>query len=441
MLRFKYENALTSEELLTYKENAKRAYLTLISKKGEGNDFLGWLKWPFEYDKEEYQRIKSAALTIKATSKVLVVVGIGGSYLGAKAVIEALSPYFKKNRGVEVIFAGNTLSSSYLYELLSYLRNCDFSVNVISKSGTTTEPAITFRCLKDLLEEKYGALGAAKRIYATTDAKKGALRTQATELGYETFIVPDDIGGRYSVFTAVGLLPIIASGIDTDELLKGARAASLDAYRLPFEENAALQYAAARRFLYAKEKEVECLVTYEPKLAYISEWWKQLFGESEGKDNKGIFPASLVYSTDLHSMGQFIQDGKRIMFETVIEVLRPQYDMMLKSAENNLDGINYLAGKTLNYVNQKAMEGTTLAHVDGGVPNLKIEITAVDEYNIGYLLYFFMFSCGISCYMLGVNPFNQPGVESYKKNMFALLGKPGYEELKKELQERNKKEE
>ena len=434
MFKYNYQKAVSREELQKIQSDVQKAYLTLITKQGAGNDFLGWLKWPFEYDKEEYTRIKAAAKKIQSDSECLVVIGIGGSYLGAKAVLSALSSYFDKgNKKVEIIFAGCNLSANYQYELLEYLRNKEFSINVISKSGTTTEPAIAFNFLKNLLIEKYGEAEANQRIYATTDKARGALKGEANQKGYQTFVIPDDIGGRYSVFTAVGLLPIASAGYDIDELMQGARDSSLAAYSKPYFDNPALLYAATRKVLLDKQKNVEILVTYEPKLSFISEWWKQLFGESEGKDQKGIFPASLVYSTDLHSMGQFVQEGARIMSETVLKVSSSEYDLMLKATKENADGLNYLAGKTLTYVCEQATEGTILAHLDGGVPNAEIEISKIDEYHLGYLLYFFMFSCGVYCYLLGVNPFNQPGVESYKKNMFALLGKPGYEELQKEL--------
>lgn len=435
MIKVNYQKAVSFDELNGRKEAVLKAYQTLVNKTGAGNDFLGWLRYPETHDLEEYDRIKKAAKKIADESDVLVVVGIGGSYLGAKAVIEALKPYYSTKPGLEVIFAGHTLSSTYMSQLLEYLQDRDFSVNVISKSGTTTEPAIAFRLLKQLLEQKYGSR-AASRIYATTDAVKGALRVQADELGYETFIVPDDIGGRYSWFTAVGLLPIACAGIDIDELFKGATTAMNDCYSLPFEQNSAMQYASVRNIMYNQDKLVEILVSYEPKLSYISEWWKQLFGESEGKDGVGLFPASLVYSTDLHSMGQYVQEGKRIMFETILKVGSPEADLVLEKARSDLDGINYLAGKKLSEVNNQAMMGTLLAHVDGNVPNVVLEMEKVDSYNIGYLLYFMMFSCGLACYMLDINPFNQPGVESYKKNMFALLGKPGFEELAKVLKER-----
>lgn len=436
-MRINYKNVtsfVSEEEIRNNKSNVIKAFKTLIYQTGEGNDFLGWIKYPYKYDKEEFGRIKKAAEYIKANADVLVVIGIGGSYLGAKAVIEALQPYFKK-KGVEIIFCGNSLSSTYMSQLLDYLKDKSFCINVISKSGTTTEPAIAFRLCKELLEAKYGE-ESSKKIFATTDKEKGALRTLATDEGYETFIVPDDIGGRYSWFTAVGLLPIACAGINIDELMRGSQDAYVELSQLPYLENPALLYASLRNLLYKQGKKVEALVTYEPKLSFVSEWWKQLYGESEGKDNVGIFPASLVYSTDLHSMGQYIQEGERIMFETVLEVKNPEADVEIKKAESDLDGLNYLKGTLLSNVNHKAELGTILAHVDGGVPNIVLEIDQIDAYNIGYLLYFFMLSCGTCCYMHGINPFNQPGVESYKRNMFALLGKPGYEDLKKELNKR-----
>lgn len=436
-MRLNYKNILnfvSNEEIIANKEKTLEAFSTLVNKTGAGNDFLGWTKYPYEYDQEEFARIKKAAEYIKANADVLVVIGIGGSYLGAKAVIEAMKPYFG-NKGVEIVFCGHTLSSTYTHELLEYLKDKSFCINVISKSGTTTEPAVAFRLCKELLEEKYKE-EASKRIFATTDKARGALRTLATQEGYETFVVPDDIGGRYSWFTAVGLLPIACAGIDIDELMRGSKEAYDELTTLEYTKNPALLYASIRNLLYRKSKKIEVLVTYEPKLSFISEWWKQLYGESEGKDGVGLFPASLVYSTDLHSMGQYIQEGERIMFETVLDIKEPNSDIVLKEDEANLDGLNYLKGQKLSGVNKMASLGTILAHVDGGVPNLVIEVDKIDEYNVGYLLYFFMFSCGVCCYMQGINPFNQPGVESYKKNMFALLGKPGFEELKKELEKR-----
>ena len=433
-----YKNVLkflTEEEILKSEEVALKARKTLVEGTGAGNDFLGWVNYPNTYDQEEFARINKAAEKIRKDSEVLVVIGIGGSYLGAKAIIEALSPYFKKEKDLEVIFAGHNLSSTYAAELLAYLEDKEFSINVISKSGTTTEPAIAFRLFKELLEKKYGS-DAANRIYATTDKARGALRTLANSEGYETFIVPDDVGGRYSWFTAVGLLPVAASGINIDELMQGAKDALIDATTKEYKVNSCLQYAAVRNLLYNKEKLIEVLVNFEPKLSFVSEWWKQLYGESEGKDKKGLFPASLTYSTDLHSMGQFIQDGTRIMFETVLNIQNPEQNIILKKAEQDLDGLNYLAGTDADSVAKRAMQGTILAHVDGGVPNLVLNVEKLDAYTMGYLLYFFMFACGVSGYILDVNPFNQPGVEDYKKNMFALLGKPGYEELRKELLKR-----
>ena len=436
-LNYKSALSFVSEEALNQnKENVLKAYKTLVNKTGEGNDFLGWIEYPKNYDKEEFARIKRAAEKIRSNSEVLVVIGIGGSYLGAKAVIEALKPYFSTKKDLEIVFAGNSLSSTYLNQLLTYLENKDFSVNVISKSGTTTEPAIAFRLCKELLIKKYHEK-AAQRIFATTDAKKGALRNLATQEGYETFVVPDDIGGRYSWFTAVGLLPIACAGIDIDALMKGSYDAMNDCVNNGYDSNDAMKYANMRNLLY-KTKQIEILVNFEPRLAYISEWWKQLYGESEGKDHKGLFPASLVYSTDLHSMGQYVQEGKGLMFETVLNVLNPEENLILRKEAEDLDQLNYLDQTKMDSVAKKAMQGTILAHVDGGVPNLVLEVEEMDAYHLGYLLYFFMFACGVSGYMLGVNPFNQPGVEAYKKNMFALLGKPGYEELKADLEARLK---
>ncbi len=413
---------------------ANEARTHLLKRDSAGADFLGWVDYPQTHDLVEYERIKKAAEKIQKQSKVLVVVGIGGSYLGAKAVIEALKPYFKKP-DLEVIFAGNNLSSSYMSELLGFLKDIDFSVNIISKSGTTTEPAIAFRLLRELLESKYGH-DAKDRIYATTDVSRGALRNLSTIEGYETFVVPDDIGGRYSWFTAVGLLPIAAAGINIDELMKGSLDCREEVIKLPYKKNPAMLYASCRNLLYKLGKKIEIQVTFEPRLSFINEWWKQLFGESEGKENKGLFPSSLVYSTDLHSMGQYIQEGERTMFETVLSIEKPCENITLKKEQNDLDELNYLDGVTLDSVCKKAMEGTIIAHTDGGVPNLQLTIEKMDSYHLGYLLYFYMFSCGVGCYMLGVNPFNQPGVENYKKNMFALLNKPGYEELSKTIKKR-----
>ncbi|EOS26889.1 glucose-6-phosphate isomerase [Lachnospiraceae bacterium 3-1] len=414
----------------------------LVSKTGAGNDFLGWLDLPVEYDKEEFARIKKAAERIQGDSEVLVVIGIGGSYLGARAAVEFLRHGFYNivskeiRKTPEIYFAGNSISSSYLAELIEVIGDRDFSVNVISKSGTTTEPAIAFRVFKEILEKKYGKEGAAKRIYATTDKARGALKGLATEEGYETFVVPDDVGGRFSVLTAVGLLPIAVSGADIDKLMEGAAAGREMALNQPFAENDAMQYAAVRNILLRKGKFIEVLANYEPSLHYVSEWWKQLYGESEGKDQKGIFPAAVDLTTDLHSMGQFIQDGARIMFETVMSVEKSRHTVKINEEPVDLDGLNYLAGKDMDFVNKNAMNGTILAHTDGNVPNLVVNIPEQNEYYLGELFYFYEFACGLSGYLLGVNPFNQPGVESYKRNMFALLGKPGYEAEREELLKR-----
>ncbi len=433
------ENVIRENEIASMKEITLSAKELLLSRKGQGSDFLGWIDLPVDYDKEEFGRIEKAAAKICQDSEVLVVVGIGGSYLGARAAIEFLRHNFYNSvsaqirKTPEIYFAGNSISSTYLANLIEVIGDRDFSVNVISKSGTTTEPAIAFRIFKNLLEKKYGKEEAAKRIYATTDKARGALKTLATEEGYETFVVPDDVGGRFSVLTAVGLLPIAVSGADITKLMEGAASARKMAIEAPFEENDALQYAAIRNILLRKGKSVEILANYEPSLHYVSEWWKQLYGESEGKDQKGIFPASVDLTTDLHSMGQFIQDGARIMYETVLNVETSRETLTIGEEEVDLDGLNYLAGKTVDFVNKSAMNGTVLAHTDGQVPNLMINIPEQDEYFLGQLFYFFEFACGVSGYILGVNPFNQPGVESYKKNMFALLGKPGFEELREEL--------
>ena len=414
----------------------------LVSKSGAGNDFVGWIDLPVDYDKDEFERIKKAAQKIQSDSQVLIVIGIGGSYLGARAAIEFLRHGFynnlsaEKRKTPEIYYAGNSISGAYLEGLLDVVADRDFSVNVISKSGTTTEPAIAFRIFKKKLEEKYGKDGAAKRIYATTDKAKGALKNLATEEGYETFVVPDDVGGRFSVLTAVGLLPIAVSGADIDKLMEGAQAGRKQALEASFEENDALKYAALRNILLRKGKTVEILANYEPNVHFVSEWWKQLYGESEGKDQKGILPASVDLTTDLHSMGQFIQDGARIMFETVVNVETSREEILIGEEPVDLDGLNYLAGKNVDFVNKSAMNGTILAHTDGQVPNLIINVPAVNEYYLGQLFYFFEFACGVSGYLLGVNPFNQPGVESYKKNMFALLGKPGYEAQREELLKR-----
>ena len=442
---FDYSKACSfvqDHEMEYMSELAAQAKDKLLAKTGAGNDFLGWIDLPVDYDKEEFDRILKAAEKIKSDSEVLVVIGIGGSYLGARAAIEFLGHSFANEvsrdirKAPEIYFAGNSISSTYLKDLIDVIGDRDFSVNVISKSGTTTEPAIAFRVFKELLEKKYGKEGAAGRIYATADKARGALKNLATEEGYETFVVPDDIGGRFSVLTAVGLLPIAASGADITKLMEGAAAARKDAIEKDFAENDAMKYAAIRNILLRKGKVVEVLANYEPGLHYVSEWWKQLYGESEGKDQKGIFPASVDLTTDLHSMGQFIQDGNRIMFETVMNVENSREEIIINEEPADLDGLNYLAGKNMDFVNKSAMNGTILAHTDGNVPNLRVNIPAQDEYSLGQLFYFFEFACGVSGYLLGVNPFNQPGVESYKKNMFALLGKPGYEAEREELLKR-----
>ena len=411
----------------------------LLGGTGAGNDFLGWVDLPENYDKEEFARIKKAAEKIQGDSDVLLVIGIGGSYLGARAAIEFLNHCFYNvvPRGVrkapEIYFLGTNISSSYIKDLTDVLEGKDFSINVISKSGTTTEPAIAFRIFKELIEKKYGRKEAAKRIYATTDKARGALKTLATEEGYETFVVPDDVGGRFSVLTAVGLLPIAVSGADLDRLMAGAQAARKQAIEAEFEKNNSLLYAAMRNILLRKGKNIEITANYEPALHYVAEWWKQLYGESEGKDQRGIFPASVDLTADLHSMGQFIQDGSRNLFETVLCVDDPGAEIVMGKEEADLDGLNYQAGRNLDFVNKSAMNGTILAHNDGGVANMVVHIPGRDEYSLGQLFYFYEFACGVSGYLLGVNPFNQPGVESYKKNMFALLGKPGYEEAREAL--------
>lgn len=428
----------TDAEYNQMKEEVVAAHRTLRNQTGAGNDFLGWLNLPMDYDHREVCRIKQAAGRIKEQSQVLLAIGIGGSYLGARAAIEMLKKYFN-NEGVEVIFVGNQISGTYAADLLDYLKDKDFSINVISKSGTTTEPAIAFRIFKDYMEKRYGKVEAKKRIYATTDKAKGALKTLADTEGYETFVVPDDVGGRFSVLTPVGLLPIAASGVDIDEMLEGARKAFLDYTEEEVDQNDALIYALVRNLLYRKGKKIEMLVNYEPRLQYFAEWWKQLYGESEGKDGKGIWITSASFSTDLHSLGQMIQDGERTVFETVINIKNPEKDITIEADKDNLDGLNFLAGKTMDYVNKMAMNGTMIAHVDGGVPNLRVTIPNVSAYSFGYMVYFFELACGVSAYVLGVNPFNQPGVEAYKKNMFALLGKPGYEQMKAELEAKLRK--
>lgn len=442
---FDYSKAkayVSEDDIKAIMPKAEEAKKTLVEKTGEGNDFLGWIDLPVDYDKEEFGRIKAAADKIKSDSEVLIVIGIGGSYLGARAAIEFLRHPFYNNapkevrKTPEIYYAGNNISSTYLNGLLDVVGDRDFSVNIISKSGTTTEPAIAFRVFKEKLEEKYGKEEAAKRIYATTDANKGALKDLATAEGYESFVVPDDVGGRFSVLTAVGLLPIAVSGADIDKLMEGAASGREMALNNPSMENDAMLYAAARNVMLGKGKSVEITANYEPSLHYVAEWWKQLYGESEGKDRKGIFPAAVDLTTDLHSLGQFIQDGTRIMFETVINVEEPVNNVTINEDPDDIDGLNYLAGKQMDFVNKSAMNGTILAHTDGEVANFMINVPKQDEYSLGQLFYMYEFACGVSGYMLGVNPFNQPGVESYKANMFALLGKPGFEDKTEELLKR-----
>ena len=442
---FDYSKAapfIGAHEVDFMKKQVMDARELLVSKTGAGNDFLGWIDLPVDYDKEEFDRIKKAAAKIQSDSEVLLVIGIGGSYLGARAAIEFLRHSFYNSvskeirKTPEIYFVGNSISSTYIRHLIDVIGDRDFSINMISKSGTTTEPAIAFRVFKEMMEKKYGKKEAAGRIYATTHRAKGSLKGLATEEGYESFVVPDDVGGRFSVLTAVGLLPIAVSGADIDKLMEGAADGRKKALEAEYEDNDALKYAAVRNILHRKGKSVEILANYEPSVHYVSEWWKQLYGESEGKDQKGIFPASVDLTTDLHSMGQFIQDGSRIMFETVINVETSREEITINEEPVDLDGLNYLAGKSVDFVNKSAMNGTILAHTDGQVPNLMIDVPEVNEFYLGQLFYFFEFACGVSGYLLGVNPFNQPGVESYKKNMFALLGKPGYEAQREELLKR-----
>ena len=425
-------SGITMKSIMEYKEQVENIHKDLHRRANNENDFVGWLELPTNYDKEEFKRIKKAAKKIKKESDVLLVIGIGGSYLGARAVIETLTSSFnnllsaRQRKYPQVLYVGNNLSSNYMNELIEYVANKDFSINVISKSGTTTEPAIAFRIFREILENKYGIDEARSRIYATTDKEKGALKVLAQKEGYETFVVPDNVGGRYSVLTAVGLLPIATAGIDIDKLMEGARIAEERYNDSNLKYNECYQYAVARNVLYKLNKNTEILVNYEPKMHYFTEWWKQLYGESEGKDQKGIFPAGVDNTTDLHSMGQYIQEGRRCLFETVLSVKEPKTDIKINPDDDNLDGLNYLAGKTLDFVNKKAMEGTIKAHVSGDVPNIQITMNKLDEENLGELIYFFEKACAMSGNILGVNPFNQPGVEEYKKNMFKLLKKPGY---------------
>ena len=444
-VRFEYDKALAffgEHELDYLKAPVKLAHDMVHNQTGAGSDFLGWVDLPENYDKEEFARIKKSAEKIKSDSDVLLVIGIGGSYLGARAAIEMLNHSFynllsKEDRQApQVIFVGNSISSTYMHDLFDLLKDKDVSINVISKSGTTTEPALAFRVFRKFLEDKYGVEEAKSRIYATTDREKGALKTLATEQGYESFIIPDDVGGRYSVLTAVGLLPIAASGVSIDDMMEGAHQAQVDFSEPDLDKNPAYQYAAVRNVLYNKGKTIEMLINYEPALQYFNEWWKQLFGESEGKDFKGIYPSSANFSTDLHSLGQYVQEGRRDIFETVLHVESPRHDLTIEEDSQDLDGLNYLAGETVDFVNEKAYQGTLLAHTDGQVPNLIVHLPELNAYTFGYVAYFFEKACAISGYLLGVNPFDQPGVEAYKKNMFALLGKPGFEEEKKALEKR-----
>ena len=444
-LRFDYSKAMSfisENEIENLGSFVKTAHEMLHNKTGAGNDFLGWVDLPENYDKQEFKRIKAAANKIKADSDVLIVIGIGGSYLGARAAIEMLSHSFynllpkNKRRGPEIYFVGNSISPVYITELFDILEGKDISVNVISKSGTTTEPAIAFRMFREYMEKKYSKKEASERIYVTTDKARGALKKLAMDEKYESFVIPDDVGGRYSVLTAVGLLPIAVSGADVDAIMAGAADAKTLYGNSDLASNDCYRYSAVRNALYNKGKQIEIMVNYEPSLHFMSEWWKQLFGESEGKNQKGIFPAGVDFSTDLHSMGQYVQDGRRNIFETVLKVEKPRKNIMIKEDKDNIDGLNFISGRDMDYINKKAFEGTLLAHTDGGVPNLILNIPELTEYYFGSLVYFFEKACGISGYLLGVNPFDQPGVEAYKKNMFALLGKPGYEDEKKKLEGR-----
>ena len=440
-LNAKYLEPFVHEgELQAILPQVEAAHRTIHEKSGPGNDFLGWLDLPVNYDREEFDRILKAAQKIRSHSQVLVVIGIGGSYLGARAAIELLHSQLYNNLGdgPQIYFAGNSISPTYLNQVIRLCEGKDFSINVISKSGTTTEPALAFRIFRDLAIKKYGREGAKERIFCTTDKAKGTLKQLADEEGYETFVIPDDVGGRYSVLTAVGLLPIAVSGSDIGKLMEGAARAREDLSVCDLDKNDCYRYAALRNILYRKGKAIEILVSYEPAFSMMAEWYKQLFGESEGKDNKGIYPSSAIFSTDLHSMGQFIQEGSRILFETVVDIAAPQQDLYIQPDPNNFDGLNFLSDRNMSVVNRKAMQGTILAHTEGGVPNMVLQLPAINEEELGYLIYFFEKACALSGYLLAVNPFNQPGVESYKKNMFALLGKPGYEDQKQALEARLK---
>ena len=426
MIKLDLTNTIENISLENYKERVKVVHKMINEKTGAGNDFLGWTTWPTDYDKEEFLRIKEAAKEIRENYDVLVVAGIGGSYLGARCAIEALRGLYSDDK-LEIVYLGNTLSATYVAQVLKYLENKRFAINVISKSGTTTETSVAFRLLKELLIKKVGKEAANKAIYATTDKARGALKTEANVEGYKTFVIPDDIGGRYSVITAVGLLPIAAAGLDIDALMNGCLAAQKDFDNDNLDNNICYQYAIARNYFYTHGKSVELFVTYEPQLTQIGEWLKQLFGESEGKEKKGLLPDSVTFSTDLHSLGQFIQEGTPLLFETIVRVENSTLDVIVPHDDENLDGLNFLEGKKLSFVNEKAYEGTLRAHVDDGkVPNIVISVDEMNEYNLGYLFYFFMRACAMSAYLMDINPFNQPGVEVYKKNMFHLLGKPGY---------------
>ncbi len=436
-LNTKYlESFIAPHEMEAVKAQAELAAKTLEDRSGAGNDFLGWLDLPVDYDKDEFARIKAAAKKIQSNSDILIVIGIGGSYLGARAAIELMkSPLYNnlKKDTPDIYYVGNNISPTYLNEIVSLCEGKDFSVNVISKSGTTTEPALAFRVFRALVEKKYGKEGAKERIFATTDKARGTLKELSDKEGYETFVIADDVGGRYSVLTAVGLLPIAVAGCDIDAVMAGA-AQAREELKAGFDSNDCYKYAAIRNILYRKGKSVEILEAYDPSFAMMAEWFKQLFGESEGKDNMGIYPSSCIFSTDLHSMGQFIQDGSRMMFETVVDIKKPKQDFFLEDDEQNLDGLNFLTNQNMSVVNRCAFEGTILAHTEGGVPNIVLELEDTTEKSFGYMVYFFEKACAVSGYMLGINPFNQPGVESYKKNMFALLGKPGYEDQKSALE-------
>ena len=429
-IKINFDNVgIDKKEIMKYKEEVENIHKDLHRRANDEEDFVGWLELPTNYDKEEFERIKEAAKRIKSDSDILVVIGIGGSYLGARATIEALTSTFenmKQDNKTKILYVGNNLSPNYINDLIEVIGDKDFSINVISKSGTTTEPAIAFRIFREILENKYGIDEARSRIYVTTDKVRGALKTLSDNEGYEKFVIPDNVGGRYSVLTAVGLLPIAVAGIDINKLMNGARLAQEKYNDRDLKYNECYQYAVVRNILYKKDKFVEILANYEPKMHYFTEWWKQLYGESEGKENKGIFPAGVDFTTDLHSMGQYIQQGERMLFETVLSIENPNSNLDISADDDNLDGLNYLVGKNLDYVNKKAMEGTIKAHVDGEVPNILITIDKLDEENLGELIYFFELACAMSGSILGVNPFNQPGVEEYKKNMFKLLEKPGY---------------